>query len=137
MRRNGFTLLEVMVALAIAIPSLLLIYRQGGLALALTSSSLANQEAIARAQSHLSALDTTALAPGDREGEDGGGYRWRTRIVPIVTAVTQGEAPRRSAYAAGATLYAVSVQIAWRAARGPQTFTLETRRIGPAAAEPP
>ncbi len=136
-RRDGFTLLEVMVALAIALPALFLLYRQGALALDLTGSSLATQEAISRAQSHVAALSGSALAPGDRDGDDGSGFRWRTRVTPVATQGPNRTTGRRSAYAAGTTLYAVSVQISWRSSRGPQTLALETRLLGPAAEQPP
>lgn len=133
--RSGFTLLEVMVALAIALPALLLLYRQGALALELTGSALSMQNALSRAQSHLAALNATAAAPGDRDGDDGGGYRWRTRIVPLTT--TKTKIALRSAYAAGTTLYAASVRISWQGARGEQSVTLETRLLGPAAGDSP
>ncbi len=136
-RSEGFTLLEVMVALAIAIPSLLLLYRQGGVSLELTGSSLAAQEAISRAQSHLAALSAETLAPGEREGDDGGGYRWRTRVEPISTAPPPRGVRRGTPYAGGTTLYDVTVEIGWRRGRGPQRFVLESRLLGPASDAPP
>lgn len=142
MRHRGFTLLEVMVALAIALPALLLLYRQGALALEITGSSMATQNALSRAQSHLAALAATDAAAGDREGDDGGGYRWHTRIVPLNTADPARGVSARSPYAAGATLYAASVRIAWNGPRGERSVTLETRLLGPslqpeAASAPP
>jgi general secretion pathway protein I len=127
----------VLVALAIVLPALLLLYRQAAVALDLTGSSFATQQAISRAQSHLEALVDTALAPGDREGDDGSGYRWRTQVAPIATEPAPRDLPRRSAYLGGSTLYAVTVQISWRSARGPQQVVLETRRLGPAIADAP
>ncbi len=130
-------MLEVIIALAIALPALILMYRQGALALDVTGSAIAYQAAISRARSHLDALVDAALVPGDRDGEDGGTFRWRTRIVPIATSGPSRETPRRSPYAAGTTLYDVSVQISWRSGRGPQTLTLQTRRLGPATDQAP
>lgn len=132
-RSPGFTLLEVIVALAIALPALILMYRQGALALDVTGSAVAYQEAISRAQSRLDALVDAALVPGDHDGPDGGGFGWRARIVPVATAGPSRETPRRSPYSAGTTLYDVSVQVSWRGPRGPQALTLHTRRLGPAA----
>jgi prepilin-type N-terminal cleavage/methylation domain-containing protein len=136
-RSRGFTLLEVIVALAIALPALILMYRQGAVALDVSGSAIAYQEAISRARSRLDALVDSALVPGDRNGEDGGAFRWRTRIVPVATAAPSRETPRRSPYAAGTALYDVSVQISWRGGRGPQSLTLQTRRLGPAAEQAP
>lgn len=136
--RRGFTLLEVMVALAIALPALLILYREGAAALELTGSSLALQNALSRAQSHLAALAAGGVAPGDREGDDGGGYRWHTRIVPLATAEPpRGQQAPRSAYAGGTSLFAGSVRISWKGPRGEQSVTLETRLLGPAAGEAP
>lgn len=67
---RGLTLLEVRVAIAIAIPALLLIYRQGALSLQVTRSASRYSEAVSRAQSRLDALRGTALDTVDREGND-------------------------------------------------------------------
>ena len=128
----GFTLLEVLVALAIAIPALLLIYRQGGLAIEATRSAAAYDQAVSRAQSRLDSLVDAALEPTDREGDDGGGFRWRTRIAPITTITTSRGATERSAYAAGTTMYAISVAVSWSGRDGARSVALQTRRLGPA-----
>lgn len=134
----GFTLLEVMVALAIALPALLVLYREGAAALEVTGTSLAMQDALSRAQSHLAALQAAGAAPGDREGDDGGGYRWHTRVVPLATAEPPRAQPGpHSAYAGGTSLFAGSVRLSWQGPRGEQSVTLETRLLGPAAAEAP
>lgn len=131
-RGAGFTLLEVLVALAIAIPALLLIYRQGGLAIEATRSAAAYDQAVSRAQSRLDALVDTALEPSDREGDDGGGFRWRTRIAPITTINPARGEPARSVYAGGTTMYAVSVAVSWSGRDGTRSVALQTRRLGPA-----
>lgn len=136
-RQSGFTLLEVMVALAIALPALLLLYRQGVLALEITGSAMSTQNALSRAESHLAALQASAAAPGDREGEDGGGYHWHTRVVPLATAEPARGVNARSPYAGGTRLYAASATISWQGARGDQSVTLETRLLGPAASQTP
>ena len=133
----GFTLLEVLVALAIAIPALVLMYRQGTLSIQATGSAANYQEAISRARSRLEALVDTAVAPGDREGEDGGLFHWRTRIVKLSSIGPPRQPPRNSPYAGGTTLYAVSVQISWQGAGGVQSVTLDTRRLGPDAGASP
>lgn len=140
-RNAGFTLLEVLVAFAIAVPALALLYRQGTLSLGITQSSVAYQEAISRARSRLGALVDAAVVAGDQRGDDGGGYRWRTRIVPVATTPpprgTPQVPPRDGAFARGTTLYSVVVQIAWTGPRGTQFVALDTRRLGPAAMRGP
>ena len=82
---EGFTLLEVLVALAIAIPALLLIFRQGAISLRVTQSANMYAEAVSRAQSRLDALRDTSLGSFDREGDEGNKFHWHTRIGPIMT----------------------------------------------------
>ncbi len=123
----GFTLLEVLVALAIAVPALVLLYRQGALAMGAARTAATYQEAISRAQSRLDALTGTGLAAGEEEGDDGGGFRWRTRIVPVASAPLP---PHASSRVGGNTLYAVAVEILWLGPAGMQRFLLETRRLG-------
>jgi len=141
----GFTLLEVLVALAIAIPALVLLYRQGAVAMGVTRTAAAYQEAISRAQSRLDALTGTGLAAGEGEGDDGGGFRWRTRIAPVASVslpprpssrpVSPASNPASSG--AGSTLYAVAVEISWPGPTGMRRFLLETRRLGMAPAGTP
>lgn len=133
---RGFTLLEVMVALAIAIPALLLIYRQGALSLQVTRSASRYSEAVSRAQSRLDALRGTALDAIDREGDEGNDFHWQTRVTPITTVQGQ-RGGGRAAYAGGTTLYAVTVEVSWpahgRSVAGSQRVSLATRLAGPAS----
>ena len=133
----GFTLLEVLVALAIAVPALALLYRQGVVSMTVTRTAAAYQEAISRAQSHLDELADDSLVAGERDGDDGGGFSWRTRVAPIAATAPPRPAPRASPYARGTSLYAVVVEISWSGANGPRTMTLNTRRLGPASAAGP
>ncbi len=138
MRRDeGFTLLEVLVALAIAVPALLVLYRQGAAALEATGASLAYQEAIARAESRLASLTEGSLQPGDREGDDGGSYHWHTRVVPAQSFPLPRALTPKGPYAAGVTLYDIAVQISWPSGPGTRSVNLQTRRLGPAASETP
>jgi len=131
---SGFTLLEVLVALAIAIPALAMLYRQGVVSMGVTQTSTAYQEAISRAQSHLDALSDDSLVPGERTGDDGDGFAWRIRIAPIASTAPPRPAPRASYYARGTSLFAVMVEISWPGGSGRRTLTLDTRRLGPASA---
>ncbi len=126
-------------ALAIAIPALVVLYRQGAAAMGVTRTAATYQEAISRAQSRLDALTSTGLATGEGEGDDGGGFRWRTRIVPVASMPLTSRAPSQAAGppVAGGTLYAVAVEISWPGPAGMRRFLLETRRLGAAPAGRP
>ena len=128
---NGFTLIEVMVALAIAVPALALLYQQGVQAVATSHVSAAYQEAISRAQSHLALLTGTALTPGELQGDEGNGFHWHTVVSPLGTipaAARPGQPQTRAT-----TLYAVRVDMAW----GSRSLTLRTRRLGTSAGTAP
>ena len=135
---SGFTLLEVLVAFAIAAPALAVLYRGGAESIEITRTAASYQQAISRAQSRLDALADGALAAGEQGGDDGGGFRWRTRIAPIaMMAPSRSTAPRGSPYSAGVTLYTVSVEVSWSGIHGLRTLALNTRRLGPALTAQP
>src|ERR1700739_623987 len=82
-RENGFTLLEVVVALAIAALALVGLFRAGSGALFAVDTAARAEEAVQRAQSHLAAVGRdAALVEGEFTGDDGGGYRWALRVSP-------------------------------------------------------
>ncbi len=121
---------------------------QGMIAVGATHASASYQEAISRAQSRLTALgagglgtgglgtgglDTGGLVAGEREGDDGGGFHWHTRIVPIASMrPARPVAVKNAPYAWGTTLFAVTVTVSWRAAGGRRSVELESRLLGPA-----
>jgi general secretion pathway protein I len=113
-RERGFTMLEVLVAFVIAALALGALYEGAMGGLSATAVAGRTDEAVTRAQSHLAVLGHgMAIAPGDTQGDDGGGYRWRMSIRPGLTvpvangdAVVQARGPR-------ATVYDVSVWISW------------------------
>ena len=132
---GGFTLLEVLVAFAIAAPALAVLYQGGVGSMETTRAAASYQEAMSRAQSRLDALAGAALVAGEQDGDDGDGFRWRTRIAPVaMLAPLRIAAPRGSPYIAGTTLYTVLVEVSWRGSRGMRTFVLDTRRLGNASA---
>ena len=127
---RGFTLLEVLVALAIAGLALGVLFQGAVAGLAATQSAGRYEEALERARSHLAALSRT-LAPVDDEGDDGGGYRWRHRVAPIATdASALGRLRPSQAAGPPITLYAVSVAITWTGDGGQRGVTLDTERLG-------
>jgi general secretion pathway protein I len=127
-RGNGFTLLEVVVALAIAALALVGLFRAGGGGLLSVDTAAKVEEAVQRAQSHLAAVGRdAALAVGDFTGDDGAGYRWTLRVRPL--------AARQSLEQSGlspvtATLFSVEVVISWPAHGGERSVTLRTLRLG-------
>ena len=100
-RRHGFTLLEVLVALAISALGVgaLVEAASGGL----TNVDVATQylTALHHAQSHLASVGVeTALAAGEQDGDDGDGYHWRIKITPVLAgarAADVGRPPLNSA----------------------------------------
>jgi prepilin-type N-terminal cleavage/methylation domain-containing protein len=82
----GFTLLEVIVALVIATLALSGLFAGAATGLRASHVSGDYMSALSRAQSHLAALAVVEpLVPGTQSGDDGGGFRWRMRIMPLST----------------------------------------------------
>jgi general secretion pathway protein I len=122
---GGFTLLEVVVALAIAGLALVGLFRAGsGSVLAVDAAGHVN-EAIQRAQSHLAAVGRiAAITPGESEGDDGDGYRWRVRAHPLSAwQIGSGSA------AATITLFEVEIAITWHAGGGRRSVVLSSLRL--------
>ena len=118
----GFTLLEALIAFAIAAFALAALLQGALTGLRATQTATRTEEALARARSHLAALEAAPLASADQRG-DGGGFAWRLRVAPEATS-------------GGLTLYAVSIAVAWRDGGTLREVRLETHRLGPSAAGP-
>lgn len=129
----GFTLLEVLIAFAIAAITLAVVIE--GSVTALSSARIARdtQNAIVRARSRLAALEGGALVPGERDGDDGGGFRWRSDVTQIATGTDVRSAAVRppGRLAPIQTLYAVRVTVTWA---GGRSVRLDSTRL--AAASP-
>lgn len=121
-REGGFTLLEVVVALAIAAAALSVLAVTLGGALDGTARSARREEALERARSRLdAAMAMPRPSVGRQEGEDGDGYRWITESRQIATVPV----------AAGTLgFYAVDVEVLWGAGG---RIHLTGRRFAPAA----
>jgi general secretion pathway protein I len=128
----GFTLLEVVVALAIAGLALVGLFRAGGTGLFAADTAARAEEAVERAQSHLAAVGRgAALTAGQFTDDDGGGYRWRLGVRPVATRQTAGP---DGVSTTNTTLYAVEVEILWRDSGHERAVVLKTLRLGTATA---
>lgn len=129
-RDAGFTLLEVIVATAIAALALVALFQAGSAGLLTVGEATRVEAAVDRAQSHLAEFaDTGAIAPGESEGDDGDGYRWRLTARPIASSP-----PGTSETRAPPRLYDIAVTISWGAGRHQRSVVLETERIASAGA---
>jgi general secretion pathway protein I len=127
---RGFTLLEVVVALAIAGLALVGLFRAGSGGLLSVDTAARAEEAVQRAQSHLAAVGRdAALVEGEFTGEDGGGYRWTLRVSPL--AARQSLAPD-GVTPVNTTLFNVEVTISWPGRAGERAVVLRTLRLGAA-----
>lgn len=126
---RGFTLLEVLVALAIAGMALAALFAAGSSGLFATDAAARTEEALERAQSHLAAVgQDVALLPGNSAGDDGGGYRWHLSVRPLASRRTStGNGIFGSA--ATTTLYDVEVAISWREGGRERRVALRTLRL--------
>ncbi|MGJ5180688.1 type II secretion system protein [Bradyrhizobium oligotrophicum] len=122
----GFTLVEVIVALAMLSLGLTLVMSllSTGLSRAGMAERLAG--AVSLAQSVLAQVGTISpLRTETREGTEPGGYRWQLAIQPY--RATPAEDARM------VELYQVSVQVGWMEGQEPRSYALSTLRLGPKA----
>lgn len=118
---GGFTLIEAIVALAIAALGLGMLLSSSGIGLG--NAGLAQQyiEAVRRAQSRLAVVASSPIVPGEGSGDDGGGYTWQVRVSP----------PERGASADAPFLsYPITVTVSWQSGILTKSVTLRTMRAG-------
>jgi general secretion pathway protein I len=131
----GFTLLEVLVAFIIAGLALAVLFRGAIEAVRGTRLSGHYQEALARAQSRMASFGRDLpLVDSDRQGDDGGGFHWRTRVT---TAATAPVSALGGAHAPLVALHAIEIVISWETDGGNRQVVLHTARTGFAAAAAP
>lgn len=129
-RSAGFTLLEVVVALAIAGLALVGLFEAGSGGLFAVDTAARAEEAVERARSHLAAIGrNAAMTQGESQGDDGGGFHWKICVQPLASRTM----PSPDAAAAMAiALYAVEVDITWEEKGKQQAVVLKTLRLGSA-----
>src|SRR5260370_42327973 len=94
-RENGFTLLEVIVAFAIAALALVGLFRAGSGGLFAVDTAARAEEAVQRAPSHLAAGGRdAAVVEGEVTGADRGGYPRARRGSPRPSPATLGQVGR-------------------------------------------
>ena len=127
-RQRGFALLEVLVAFAIAAMALALFYEAASTGGTAAKSAGYYEEAVSRAKSHMAALGRdTPVVEGEREGDDGGPFRWRISITPTATAEPDPAAPPSTERL---VLYNVEVGISWTVAGRKREVVLHSQRLG-------
>ena len=122
----------VRVRIALAALALGVLYNSGLGALHSTQVASRYDEAVARARSHLAlAVHASPLVRGDWQGDDGGGFHWRLRVEPITSTTVRSinTVSLRKSSNFPLTLYAISVEIAWRDGGAPREVRLETDQI--------
>lgn len=122
---RGFTLLEVLVAFAIAALALSLLARAAIDGVRSAHVSGRYTEALVRARSHLAGVPVPPVA-GDFQGDDGGGFHWHLRVARETRVAT-----RQNLQVA---LYDIEVAISWEEGDQKRVVTLATKRAALAAA---
>jgi len=128
----GFTLLEVLIAFAIAALAIGILFRGTVSGLDATAVAAKYDEAISLARSHLAAIGHGAgIAPQITSGADGDGFTWHLRIRQVATrSLTLGEQDRANdVKPSRAILYDVSITESWREGGRERQVTLATRRF--------
>jgi general secretion pathway protein I len=120
-QHRGFTLIEVMVSLAILALSLGVLYQSFGWSMRRTAVLSKQEAAWLAAQSLLAEVRARPmLQPGTNEGESPPGLRWQTRVDPQ-TSTVDPTSPIQP--------FAVSVEVRW-GTRDAQRVRLESVEIG-------
>jgi general secretion pathway protein I len=125
---QGFTLIEVLVALAIvglALGAIASVFSNG---LSVHETVSGAEAALAVAEEQL-ALAATSLHPGASNGTYGGRFAWRATVAPYTDPSDQSpDAPTTLPQ-----LYRVAVSVAWQDGRHNRALSLSTLRLGAAA----
>jgi general secretion pathway protein I len=131
---EGFTLLEVLIAFAIASIALAVLYRGSIDGLLGSRQATRTDEAVARARSRLAVLcQEVSPTLGEQSGDDGSGYRWRTQIARAGTETIARGSADQPMPPMQADLLAVRVTLSWPGTARSHEVSLETRclSVGP------
>jgi general secretion pathway protein I len=123
---GGFTLVEVIVALAILSLGLSVLLGSMSGSLRQTANAARMAEASALAQSLLAEVGTgLQIKPEDSFGQFRNGYRWHLKMQPY------GGVREREEWPVGA--YQVSTEVEWEEGTSRRSYVLTTLRLGPKA----
>ena len=131
---HGFTLLEILIAFAIAAAALSMLVQAAAEGRRAVATALRYEDAVSRARSHLDGA-YAALVPGDQDGSDGRGFRWRVAVRALESTGKRDAAGRQVANTDGfvLTLYAVTVWITWKEGGNERAVRLDSKRLVAAA----
>lgn len=122
----GFTLVEVIVALAMLSIGLGLVLGLISDGLKRTGSAGRMAEAGSLAQSLMAQVGTDwSIKPDERDGLFPNGFRWRLRMLPY------GDVKEREEWPVG--VYTISTEVEWEEGTGLRSYALTTLRLGPKA----
>jgi general secretion pathway protein I len=124
----GFTLVEVIVALAVLSVGLSIILGQISGGLLRTANAERMAEAGSLAQSLMAEVGTDLpIRAEERHGRFPNGYRWHLKMHPY------GDAKEREEWPIG--LYVISTEVEWNESMQQHSFGLTTLRVGPRVAQ--
>jgi len=122
-QKSGFTLIEVVVAMAILGISLILVIElfSGGLRLGRASEEYTQASHYAQMKLEEIAM-TRQMEEGSEEGEFDSTYRWQVETKKVEILPLEGATD----YTPPADLFQVQVRIIWKSGRQEKTTTIET-----------
>jgi general secretion pathway protein I len=120
---RGFTLLEVLIAFAIAAVALGALSRLFSIGIVTQAAAGRLADAVALAEEQL-ALAEQGTLPGDglQEGRSENGLKWRRSITPLAASAAGDDGPL--------TAYEVQVTVSWDAAGRSKSITLSSLAFG-------
>jgi prepilin-type N-terminal cleavage/methylation domain-containing protein len=130
---DGFTLLEVIIALIIAGMAAVALFEAVGSGLHATQTASMYDQAIVRARSRLAAASHgVKLVAVDQRGDDGGGFRWHLHVAPVASALLRpvGLAGPRASTSFYVVLYRVTVWVGWGEGSTSREVRLDTEQVG-------
>jgi general secretion pathway protein I len=133
---HAFSLLEAMVAVAIAGLALGVLFKAVGGGVRAAQTAGRYEQALSLARSHLAAAATFGLAKHEEAGEDGNGFRWSLEVTPLYTMLLPRSPGRDSAgFFQQATLYGLTIIESWGSNDRERHVRLDSARVasGPPA----
>ena len=131
-RPAGFTLIEVLVALAIVGLALGAVAAVFGNSLTAHATASDAETALALAEEHL-ALAGALPRPGRSSGDFAGRFAWQTTVAPFDDGVKDTGVKDTDMAKSRPRLYRIAVSVAWRDGHRSREVALSTLRLGAAS----